>query len=401
MKTYLLTSAAVLLAASFTVANAQQGASDRNQAPAASARQQSEGSVDTGGAGSRTRESGTAGHRASERTRQPSTTGAASSDTGRQPSADRSSSRQEPASGSAEQDKSSVSDETKSNRARNRDSQDRARERSSSRERRDTQNRRQSRDERRRDAGHDRSASDRNARDRSTTGQAVNQDRRNADTQRSRDSSDRASRRDREDRDRTAGRNDGTRNAAVSLSAEQRTRVTARFSDRIDRLNVRALSRPSFSVSVGTVIPRSVRLYDVPDDVIAIYPRFRGDKFVLVEDEIVVIEPGSRRILATLPRSGGRSVTTGSAVHSDHRIRVSADDRQTIRTVVLRDRSCHEEFRLDFSIGIPLPRSVHVCDFPDTLVSEVPAIRSYRYVVRGDDVVVVDPDESRIVEVID
>jgi hypothetical protein len=185
----------------------------------------------------------------------------------------------------------------------------------------------------------------------------------------------------------------------VSLSNEQRERVTTRFSQRIDRLNVRPVSRSTISVSVGATVPRSVRMYDVPDDVIAIYPRFRGDKFVLVEDEIVIIEPGSRRIVATLPRPGS-AVTTGTAV-SGGRIRLSPDERRTIHTIVMREPSCRYEPRIDFRIGIPLPSAVQVCDFPEAIVTEVPEVRRYRFMVRGDEVVIVDPDERRVVDVID
>jgi uncharacterized protein DUF1236 len=66
----------------------------------------------------------------------------------------------------------------------------------------------------------------------------------------------------------------------------------------------------------------------------------------------------------------------------------------------LRDPECRYETRLDFSLLIPLPRSVRVCEFPQTVVSEVPEIERYRFVVRGDDIVVVDPDEYRVVDVI-
>jgi hypothetical protein len=209
--------------------------------------------------------------------------------------------------------------------------------------------------------------------------------------------------------DRTGGRaaqpESRAARGAVNMTTEQRTRVTERFAARIDSMGVRPISRSRISVRVGASIPGSIQLYDVPADVVAIYPQFRRDRFVLVEDEIVVVEPGSRRIVAVLPRGGRTAVrestreTTGSATSSD-RLRLSAEDRREIRTIVLRDPECRYEARLDFSLLIPLPRSVRVCEFPQTVVSEVPEIERYRFVVRGDDIVVVDPDEYRVVDVI-
>jgi len=197
-----------------------------------------------------------------------------------------------------------------------------------------------------------------------------------------------------------AGSDRGRRDErGVTLSNEQRERVTTRFSTSIDRLHVRPVSRSNISVSIGANVPRSVHVYDVPDDVIAVYPDFRGDKFVVVEDEIVIIEPESRRIVATLPRSGPHA-TTGRAVPGD-RIEFSAGERRTIRTIVMREPSCRYEPRIDFTIGIPLPSAVKICEFPEEVLAEVPEARRYRFMVRDDEIVVVDPDERRVVEIID
>ena len=228
----------------------------------------------------------------------------------------------------------------------------------------------------------DRASDDRGrdrARDRTTTGQS-----RESDMGRNRQ--DRADRR-----------------SPMSISDEQRVRISARFSERIDRMNVRPLSRSQISVAVGAKVPRSVHLYAVPREIVEIYPEFRRHRFVLVDDEIVIVEPSDYRVVAMLPRaddSRSSGSTTGAAV-SGPRVRLTQDDRRVIRTVVMREPSCRLEQRLDFFIGIPLPRTVEICEFPEAIVSEVPEIRSYRYVVRGNEIVLVDPDEHRVVEVID
>jgi hypothetical protein len=203
----------------------------------------------------------------------------------------------------------------------------------------------------------------------------------------------------------TSRRSTEERGTALSMTQEQRTRVSERFSARIDSMHVRALSRASFSVSVGAMVPRSVTLYDVPRDVVAIYPQYRGHKFVLVEDEIVVIAPGSRRVVAVLPRGGGghaavtRSRTTTGARQGG--IHLTQSQREVIRTTIMRDPTCRLEQRLDFSIGLPLPRTVEVCEFPATLISEVPEMRGYRFVMRGDEIAIVDPREREVIDVIE
>jgi hypothetical protein len=248
------------------------------------------------------------------------------------------------------------------------------------------------RDERRDRAGRDsiRDSQDRvTARERRTTGQSNE-----------RQSTD-APRRD------DARRDDRASRGSVTLSEEQRTRISTRFSDRIERMNVRPVSRSNISVSIGATVPRSVRLHAVPNDVVTIYPRFRGHRFVVVEDEIVIIEPRSYRIVAVLPMSGERRAaraqvreTTGAA-GAGARIRLSAEDRRVIRTVVMQEPACRLEERVDFFLFVPIPRTVEVCQLPQEIVTRIPAVRPYRYVVRGDDIVLVEPDGNRVVEIID
>lgn len=182
--------------------------------------------------------------------------------------------------------------------------------------------------------------------------------------------------------------------------------MSARFAARIDRLHVRPLPRSRLSVSIGVTVPSSIRLYDVSPDIVQIYPGFRGHKFVVVEDEIAIVDPRSRRIVTTIPLEGGRSAraesrTTTGAAPSGDRMRFTPEQRTVIRETVLREPTCHYEQRLDFFLVIPFPSSVRVCEFSEQVLTEVPEVRRYRYVTRGDNVRVVDPDAHRVVELIE
>lgn len=212
------------------------------------------------------------------------------------------------------------------------------------------------------------------------------------------------------DRDRRGDRADRNRDRSrsVNLNSEDRVRVSRTFATTIERRNIRPLRNVHFSVSVGARVPRDIRLHAVPTEIVRIHPEFRGYRFVAVEDEIVIVEPGSYRIVSVLPLSGSATASTGvsrernNVGRADSReLDLTVEQRRVIRERVVQAPICRDELRLDFSIGIPLPRTVQVCEFPREIVSEVPAIRSYRYVVRGDDVIIVDPDERRVIEVIE
>ena len=83
---------------------------------------------------------------------------------------------------------------------------------------------------------------------------------------------------------------------SASLTSEQRSKI----STNIRQTNVKRDTNVNFNVSVGTVVPRTVTLHALPPTVIEVYPQWRGYRFVLVEDEIIIIEPGSYRIVAVI-----------------------------------------------------------------------------------------------------
>ena len=74
-----------------------------------------------------------------------------------------------------------------------------------------------------------------------------------------------------------------------------------RFSTIIRRGGMHPLRRHDFRMSVGAPIPRDVRLYALPPDIIAIYPRWRGYDYVLVGDDVLVIDPVTYEIVAIVP----------------------------------------------------------------------------------------------------
>jgi len=189
--------------------------------------------------------------------------------------------------------------------------------------------------------------------------------------------------------------------SSMSLSPDQRSRFAARLSDRLEPMNVQPIPRSEISASIGRAIPRSVRLHRLPPDVISIYPQFRGYSFVLVENEFVIVEPGSRRVVAMIPRSGvGYASRETTGFSASGRLRLSSNQRRVIRTTVLHEPSCHYEQRVDFFLFMPFPRTVEICEFPRRVIAEVPEIRGYRYAVYGNDVVVVDPNEDSVIEII-
>lgn len=87
------------------------------------------------------------------------------------------------------------------------------------------------------------------------------------------------------------------RNAGAGLNAEQRARLREILAARRDIPRVSNLS----DVRINAVIPRSVRLAAIPDEVVRIYPRLRGRQAFMYRNEMVVVDPLTSRIVARLP----------------------------------------------------------------------------------------------------
>ena len=91
----------------------------------------------------------------------------------------------------------------------------------------------------------------------------------------------------------------GERGGSVQLSEDQRSRIKTI----VGRGSGPRLSRSdaSFSISVGTRVPRSVHFVTLPSEIVQIVPQYRGFDYFLVEDEIVIIDPHTLEIVAVIP----------------------------------------------------------------------------------------------------
>ena len=57
----------------------------------------------------------------------------------------------------------------------------------------------------------------------------------------------------------------------------------------------------NFNISVGTRVPREgITLHALPSRVVTIYPEWRSYKYILVKEEIVIIDPDTYEIVAVL-----------------------------------------------------------------------------------------------------
>ncbi len=201
----------------------------------------------------------------------------------------------------------------------------------------------------------------------------------------------------------TADRSSNTNvNASVNINDQQRTRISASIS----HLNVQPLTNVNFSLSVGTVVPRDVRLQTLPAEVVEIVPQYRGYSFVLVKDEIVIVEPSTYKIVTVLPYSG-RS-TAAAPARTERKATFTDRDREVVRKhakarPVEREKrvTTGSSVRTEIRTGERVPEGVEIEAFPEEVYREAPTLREYRYINRDSRTYIVEPGDRRIIEEID
>ena len=88
----------------------------------------------------------------------------------------------------------------------------------------------------------------------------------------------------------------GQAGAGGKLSTEQRTQITSVIREQ----RVSPVTNVNFSISVGTRVPRDVHFHALPERVVTIYPEWRRYKFILVKEQIVIVDPNTFEIVAVL-----------------------------------------------------------------------------------------------------
>ena len=93
------------------------------------------------------------------------------------------------------------------------------------------------------------------------------------------------------------GQNQTKGDGSVQLSQEQRTKIKGMLAkDRSAHIG-----HANFSVTVGAVIPKTVHITVVPEDIVVLVPEYRGFDYIVVGDDILIVNPDTLRIVAIIP----------------------------------------------------------------------------------------------------
>ena len=83
----------------------------------------------------------------------------------------------------------------------------------------------------------------------------------------------------------------------MSLTTEQKQKIRTSV---ISSSSAPKVSNVNFSLTVGTVVPRTVKTVEVPATLVEIHPAWRGYRYFIVNDQIVIVEPDTLKIVTVI-----------------------------------------------------------------------------------------------------
>ena len=88
--------------------------------------------------------------------------------------------------------------------------------------------------------------------------------------------------------------------SSSSISGEQRDRLR----DTLTRAGALRVDSVDYTLSVGGAVPRQAELRPLPPEASTIMQGYSGAEYVVVRDQLVIVDPQARRIVAIIPGVG-------------------------------------------------------------------------------------------------
>jgi len=106
-------------------------------------------------------------------------------------------------------------------------------------------------------------------------------------------------------------------------------------------------------------------------------------------------------LMAAAPATAQTSVTTTTTASptTTGSITIAPEKRTVIRQQLSTAKPVTVKEKV--SVGWTVPETVELQAVPETIVSDVPSVKGYRYFVYDDDVVLVDPQTRKVVTIVE
>ena len=181
--------------------------------------------------------------------------------------------------------------------------------------------------------------------------------------------------------------------SSATVNDDQRRQVV----DQLRRDRAATNQNLNIQVNVGTRLPPRVQARRLPSDIVRIMPQYRDYEYTVIDNRVAIVDPRRREVVEILDDGPGYG---GMAAYGRDRIVISDDTRTRFRELV-RSSSTTVGSTSPSGGGTSASNCLSLQPVPEELARTHPELSSYRYLAIGDQVVLVDPQQQKIVQVID
>jgi len=181
----------------------------------------------------------------------------------------------------------------------------------------------------------------------------------------------------------------------VQLSEQQRSNVHGTL---LKESNLNRASNVNVSISIGTRFPRSVRLAPLPASIISVVPAYRSYQYVVVNDQICIVDPNSYEIVEIIAAPGRTARSDGHGGQGG--LMLTEEEKAIVLRSVDMDRSSTLGLGT-LTEGSSVPRGANVHAFPDTVVQQVPKLKGHKFFTAENRVAIVDTQGDKVQLVLD
>ena len=186
--------------------------------------------------------------------------------------------------------------------------------------------------------------------------------------------------------DQSAGR---TGTSSVTANDDQRRQIA----ERLQRERSASNENINIRVNVGERLPPRVRPRPLPPDIVQIAPQYRDYEYTVINDEIAIVDPRSREVVDIIDDTGAAG---GRMASRRDRVVITREQRDHLKQVARRTVGSASS-----SGSVSDSSCLQLQPMPEELTRNNPELSQYRYLAIGDEVVLVDPRQQKIVQVID
>jgi hypothetical protein len=200
---------------------------------------------------------------------------------------------------------------------------------------------------------------------------------------------------DRQKTGQTAGQTD---QRATGVNDDQRKQIVDQL--RRDRS---ASTNVNVRVNIGERLPPRVQPRRLPADIVRIAPQYRDYEYTVIDNRVVIVDPRRREVIDILDEGPPSGRVAG---YSRERIVFTGEQRTRWRELARGSSTtvgstAPTGAATSSSDGAMAANCLSLQPVPEEMVRDRPELSSYRYLAIGNEIVLVDPQQQKIVQVIE